>query len=81
MIKTFIDPALIEKGRIEGEIKGRIELLIEMILESLEEKGNLQPELVEKISAEREFIKLKNWNKLASRIKSVDEFERRINQN
>ncbi|MDQ8738684.1 hypothetical protein [Paenibacillus sp. LHD-38] len=82
VVKTFIDPALIEqgviKGRIEGEIKGKNDGLIEAILENLSELGVVSEELSETIRLENNFVKLKNWSKISARSNSIDDFKRKI---
>ncbi|MDQ8738683.1 hypothetical protein [Paenibacillus sp. LHD-38] len=77
MVKTFIDPTILEKGRAEGKIEGKIET----ILETLEEKGSVHQTLREKIQSVNDLDKLNHWSRFARRAKSVDEFETLIDKN
>lgn len=74
MVKTFIDPIVMEKGKIEGKIEDRIEAILEL----LEDHGPISESVRERITGETQMATLKKWLKLAARVNSIDEFVDRM---
>ena len=66
--------ALREEAYGEGETAGKIEALLCF----LEGKGNIPEELEKRIKAEADENTLRRWLKLASRVKSIEEFRRNL---
>lgn len=60
--------------RLDGKIEGKIE----DILELLGEIGVVSDDLIEKISAETDLERIKNWLKLAARVNSIEEFQEKM---
>ena len=65
----------LEKGLKQGLIRGRQE----DILDILEDYGTVGEELRQKIMQETDAELLRSWHRLAGRVKSVEEFEARLN--
>jgi len=74
MVKTFLDPVVMEKGKIEGKIEG----IGESIIELLQEKGEVRDDLRKTIDLQNKKDILFNWLKLASKVSRVEEFEEKI---
>jgi len=62
----------------EGIRKGMREGMCESIFSFLEDLGDISDEIKGKISAEEDIEKLKGWNKLAARAKSIEDFWQKI---
>ena len=60
-----------EKERAKGKAEGKVEDIIEL----LEEVGIIPEELEKRIRAQKNLETLRMWLKLASRSKSIEEFE------
>ena len=65
---------LMQDERRAGRAEGRAEGRKDSILESLEELGIIPNELYDRIMAEDDMSKLKEWTKLVIRVDSVDQF-------
>ncbi len=66
------------EGHAEGRAEGRVEAKTEDILELLEELGAVPEDLKERISGQKDWDTLRNWLKLAARVRSIEEFKGRI---
>ena len=71
MVKTLYDPADEERGIMKGKMEG--------ILELLEESGRVSESLSKKLKEQRDPAILSKWLKLAAKVKSIEEFEERMN--
>ena len=65
---------LMQDERRAGRTEGRIADRKDSILESLEELGIISNELYDRIMAEYDMSKLKEWTKLVIRVDSVEQF-------
>ena len=65
-----------EKERAKGKAEGKVEDIIEL----LEEVGIIPEELEKRIRAQKDLETLRMWLKLASRSKSIEEFEEVISE-
>jgi hypothetical protein len=72
LIKSLYDPAVEMKGEIKGIIKA-INVL-------LNEFGNIPKNLEIKINEQTDLDILSNWLKILAKVKSIKEFEDKINQ-
>ena len=73
-----------EKGRIEGKAEGKVEGKVEgkaeSILELLSDLGEVPEELRKKILGEKDLDILKSYLKKASASKTIEEFQKLIDQ-
>lgn len=78
MMKTLIDPKLIEQGRREGKKEGKKEGkregVREILLELLHERGELDAALRTRIVREKDLTVLKQWIKVAAATDTMEEF-------
>lgn len=65
----------IEIGRARGRARGKAETILEL----LEDYGEPSETLRELIMEQTDLSVLKQWLKLAARVKSIEEFEKKIN--
>jgi hypothetical protein len=66
MIKTFYDPKVEERGRLNAKR--------EDILELLEDVGIISSDLKKLVENEEDVEVLKRWLKIAARVNTIDEF-------
>lgn len=64
----------IERGRAEGRTRGKAEAILEL----LEDYGAPSETLRELIMHQTDLEVLKQWNKIAARAKSIEDFEEKI---
>ena len=69
-----------ENGRIEGRAEGKVEGKAESILELLSDLGEVPEELRKKILGEKDLDILKSYLKKASASKTIEEFQKLIDQ-
>ena len=75
MFKTYIDPKVYEKGKVEGVLEGEIKGKIESIADFLSDLDDFSEEIQERMFAKEPNIEtLKVWTKYAKKVESVNEF-------
>ena len=72
--RYMLTELLMQDERRAGRAEGRVADRKDSILESLEELGIIPNELYDRIMAEDDMSKLKEWTKLVIRVDSVDQF-------
>ena len=68
------------EGRAEGKVEGKVEGKAESILELLSDLGEVPEELRKKILGEKDLDILKSYLKKASASKTIEEFQKLIDQ-
>ena len=63
------------EGKAEGKVEGKVEGKAEDIMELLEEVGAISEKLEKRVREQKDLETLRMWLKLASRSKSIEEFE------
>lgn len=64
-----------DQGRTEGKAEGITEGMAEAILDLLKDVGTVPAKLQEQIYQQKNMEILRNWHKLAARVKTTEEFE------
>ena len=68
------------EGRAEGKVEGKVEGKAESILELLSDLGEVPEELRKKILGEKDLDILKSYLKKASASKTIEEFQKLVDQ-
>ena len=68
------------EGKAEGKVEGKVEGKAESILELLSDLGEVPEELRKKILGEKDLDILKSYLKKASASKTIEEFQKLVNQ-
>ena len=63
------------QGKAEGKVEGVTEGMAEAILDLLKDVGTVPIKLQEQIYLQKNMEILRNWHKLAARVKTIEEFE------
>ena len=68
------------EGKAEGKVEGKVEGKAESILELLSDLGEVPEELRKKILGEKDLDILKSYLKKASASKTIEEFQKLVDQ-